>query len=93
MSSYVKFFKEILSNKRKLRDTEIVVLIKECNDVIQNELPPKLKDPGSFSVPCVIDTMSFKKTLCDIEVSVILMPLSVYEKLSLGGMMSTRISL
>lgn len=29
MSSYAKFFKEILSNKQKLEDTETVLLMKE----------------------------------------------------------------
>ena len=32
--SYVKFLKEILSNKRKLEDHEIAALIKECSATI-----------------------------------------------------------
>lgn len=62
MPSYTKFLKEILSNKRILEDTDIIMLTQECNDVVQNKLPLKLKDIGSFSIPCVIGTMSFKDT-------------------------------
>ncbi|XP_061360938.1 sugar transporter ERD6-like 4 [Gastrolobium bilobum] len=49
MPSYAKFLKETLSKKRKLKEDEPVTLIEECSAIIQKNLPPKLKDPGSFS--------------------------------------------
>ncbi|XP_052182034.1 uncharacterized protein LOC127794819 [Diospyros lotus] len=58
MPSYVKFMKEILSNKRKLEKHETVNLTEECSTILQKKLPPKLKDPGSFSIPCTIGTFS-----------------------------------
>ncbi|XP_050897403.1 uncharacterized protein LOC127104254 [Lathyrus oleraceus] len=45
MPSYAKFLKEILSNKKKLEDDERVTLNAECSAIIQNNMPPKLKDP------------------------------------------------
>src|SRR4051812_11480585 len=48
MPLYAKFLKEILSNKKKLEDNETVTLTAECSAIIQNNMPPKLKDPGSF---------------------------------------------
>lgn len=54
MPSYVKFMKEILSKKRKLGDYEMVALTEECSAVLQKKLPPKLKDLGSFTIPCTI---------------------------------------
>ncbi|XP_052198364.1 uncharacterized protein LOC127805652 [Diospyros lotus] len=54
MPSYMKFMKEILSNKRKLEEHETVNLTEECLAILQKKLPPKLKDPGSFSIPCTI---------------------------------------
>lgn len=48
MLSYTKLQKEILSNKHKLDDNEIVALTKECNTIIQNKLAPKLKDRWIF---------------------------------------------
>jgi len=41
--------KEILSNKRKLEEHEMIILTEECSAILQNKLPPKLKDPGSFT--------------------------------------------
>ena len=39
MPSYAKFMKEILSNKRKLEEHEMVALTEECSATIQNKLP------------------------------------------------------
>ena len=93
MPSYAKFLKEILSNKRKLEEYETVALTEECSAVIQNKLPAKLKDPASFSIPCLIGNVSINHALCDLGSSVSLMPLSTREKLELGEMRPTTISL
>ncbi|XP_050897504.1 uncharacterized protein LOC127104366 [Lathyrus oleraceus] len=84
MPSYAKFLKEILSNRKKLEDDKTVMLTVECSAVIQNYMPHKLKDPGSFSIPCVIGKFIIDKTLYDLGASVSLMPLSTCEKLNLG---------
>ena len=57
MPSYVKFMKDILSNKRKLEEYETLALTEECSAILQKKLPPKLKDPGSFTIPCTIGKM------------------------------------
>ncbi|KAJ9173785.1 hypothetical protein P3X46_016889 [Hevea brasiliensis] len=93
MPSYAKFLKEILSNKRKLEDDETVALTEECSAILQRKLPPKLKDPGSFSIPCHIGESCSTKALCDLGASVSLMPLSIYEKLNMGDLKPTHISL
>ncbi|KAJ9141094.1 hypothetical protein P3X46_031670 [Hevea brasiliensis] len=93
MPSYAKFLKEILSNKKKLEDYETVALTEECSAVLQNKLPPKLKDPGSFSIPCHIGETSIQKALCDLGASVSLMPLSICKKLKVGDLKPTTISL
>ncbi|KAJ9128670.1 hypothetical protein P3X46_034626, partial [Hevea brasiliensis] len=93
MPSYAKFLKEILSNKRKLEDDETVALTEECSAILQRKLLPKLKDPGSFSIPCHIGESCSTKALCDLGASVSLMPLSIYEKLNMGDLKPTHISL
>ncbi|KAJ9186652.1 hypothetical protein P3X46_002199 [Hevea brasiliensis] len=93
MPSYAKFLKEILSNKRRLEDYETVALTEECSAILQRKLPPKLKDPGSFSIPCHIGESCSIKALCDLGASVSLMPLSIYEKLNMGDLKPTHISL
>ncbi|XP_075518303.1 uncharacterized protein LOC142552412 [Primulina tabacum] len=57
------------------------------------EIPPKLKDPGSFSIPCMIGGDVFPKALCDLSASINLMPLSVFRKLKLGEPKPTQMSL
>ena len=58
--SYAKFMKEILTQKRKIRDNETTMLTKEYSAILQNKLHPKLKHPGSFTIPCVIGDVSMK---------------------------------
>ncbi|XP_022857778.1 uncharacterized protein LOC111378774 [Olea europaea var. sylvestris] len=91
--SYAKFMKDILSNKRKLEDNETVILTEECSAILQQKLPPKLKHPGSFTIPCNIGNLYIDKTLCDLGASINLMPLSLFKKLGLGKAKTTTISL
>ncbi|XP_058785071.1 uncharacterized protein LOC131659980 [Vicia villosa] len=92
MPLYAKFLKEILSNKKKLKDNETVTLTAECSAIIQNKMPPKLKDPGSFSIPCNIGKIVIDKALCDLGASISLMPLSICEKLNMGDLRPTKMS-
>ncbi|XP_021645806.2 uncharacterized protein LOC110639246 [Hevea brasiliensis] len=93
MPSYAKFLNEIPSDKRILEDHEAVALTKECSAILQRKLPPKLKDLGSFSIPFHIGESFSTKALCDLGPSVSLMPLSIYEKLNIGGLKPTNVSL
>ncbi|XP_050875447.1 uncharacterized protein LOC127079083 [Lathyrus oleraceus] len=56
-------------------------------------MSPKLKDPGSFSIPCVIGKFNIDKAMCDLGASVSLMPLSTCKKLNLGELRPTEMSL
>lgn len=93
MPSYAKFMKDILSNKRKLEDNETVMLTEECSAILQHKLPPKLKDPGSFTIPCHIGNLYIDKALCDLGASINLMPLSLFRKLGLRKAKPTTVSL
>ncbi|XP_074334714.1 uncharacterized protein LOC141672090 [Apium graveolens] len=92
MPLYVKFMKEV-SNRKKFEEVKTITLNKECSFVIQCTILPKLKDPGSFYLPCTIGEIGIKKALCDLRASVSLMPLSIYKRLGLGELKKTRISL
>ena len=78
MPSYVKFMKDILSQKRRLADFETVNLTEECSAILQRKLPQKIKDPGSFTIPCTIGNAIFERALCDLGASINLMPLSFF---------------
>ncbi|KAM6580981.1 hypothetical protein CsatA_004755 [Cannabis sativa] len=93
MPRSVKFMKEILSKKRKLEDYETVALTVECSAILQKKLPPKIKDPGSFNIPCSIGGSVETKALCDLGASINLMPLSVFKRLGLGKAKPTTVTL
>jgi len=70
-----------------------VSLTEECSAIIQNKLPPKLSDPGSFSIPCSVGGLTISRALCDLGASVSLMPYSICKKLQEGELKPTTISL
>ncbi|KAG9440073.1 hypothetical protein H6P81_020238 [Aristolochia fimbriata] len=90
---YGKFLKEVLSRKRKIEEKGTVVLNENCSAILKNELPRKLKDPGSFIIPCEIGSNKFANALCDLGASVNLMPLSLCKYLKIGEPQETGITL
>lgn len=94
MPNYAKFMKEVMSKKKKkLEEYETVKLTEECSAILQKKLPQKRKDPGSFTIPCSIRGSSFDKALCDLGASINPMLLSVFKKLGLEKVKSTRVTL
>ena len=93
MPLYATFLKEILSKKRRIAEEGVVNLTATCSAVIKKTLPEKMKDPRSFTIPCVIEEYEFQKALCDSGASINLMPLSVARKLSLGELTPTTVTL
>ena len=93
MPLYAKFLKDMLSKKRKIVEEGIVNLTATCSAVMKKELPEKMKDPGSFTIPCIIEGVEIQEALCDSGASINLMPLSVAKQLSLGELIPTTITL
>ena len=93
MPSYVKFMKDILSRKRRLSKFETVNLTEECSSILQRKLPHKLKDPGSFTIPCKIGNSIFERALCDLGASINLISLSIFTRLGLGEARPTTVTL
>ncbi|KAK9910590.1 hypothetical protein M0R45_034546 [Rubus argutus] len=82
-SPYAKFLKELCTNKRKFTKDEQITLSEEVSAVLLGKLPPKLKDPGSFTVPCTIGNKDFEGAMLDLGASINLMPYHIYKTLSL----------
>ncbi|GKB40116.1 putative reverse transcriptase domain-containing protein [Tanacetum coccineum] len=59
---------------------------------IDNSIPRKEKDPGSFTLPCFINNVCFDNALADLGASVSVMPLSTYLNLRLGELAHTKLS-
>ncbi|GKA39672.1 reverse transcriptase domain-containing protein [Tanacetum coccineum] len=51
MPDYGKFLKELISNKHKIEQISAAFLSDESSAMIQNKVPPKLGDPGSYLIP------------------------------------------
>ncbi|XP_057755821.1 uncharacterized protein LOC130975003 [Arachis stenosperma] len=77
---YAKFLKELITKKRSWKNNETMVLTEECSAIIQHKLPQKLKDPGSFQIPCIIGEITVEKDLCNLGASKNLMSLAMMKK-------------
>src|SRR5436190_806301 len=93
MPKYAKYLKDIITKKRRLGDHETVMLTEESSALLKNKLPPKLTDPGSFSIPCTIGSLRFQNALCDLGASVNILPYSLVKRLGIGEVKPTSITL
>ena len=84
MPRYAKFLKDLLSNKKKLEEVSIAPIGAGCSAILLNKLPKKLKDPGSFTIPCLISEMPVERALADLGASINLMPYALFKRLGLG---------
>ncbi|GJT90531.1 hypothetical protein Tco_1079376 [Tanacetum coccineum] len=50
MPNYCKFLKDLVSNKSKMEQISVAFLTEECSAILQNKLPPKLRDPEKLRV-------------------------------------------
>ncbi|CAM8940555.1 unnamed protein product [Rhodiola kirilowii] len=91
--TYAKFMKEILTGKRKIDRAETMALSEECSAAIHQPMPPKLKDLGSFSIPCDIGGITVRCALCDLGASVSIIPYCLYAKLNLGDLCPTNVTI
>ncbi|GJV68258.1 reverse transcriptase domain-containing protein [Tanacetum coccineum] len=92
MPKYQKMLKSLLSNKEKLNEMANTPVSENCSAIILKKLPEKLGDPGQFLIPCNFSELKCK-ALADLGASINLMPFSVYTKLGLPALQSTRMTL
>nr|XP_009588194.1 uncharacterized protein LOC104085775 [Nicotiana tomentosiformis] len=90
---YAKYLRDIVTNKRRHVEFERVALTEDCSARLQSKLPPKLKDPGYFTIPLAIGKHEVGRALCDLGASINLMPLLVFKQLDLGAPRPTIITL
>ena len=93
MPSYARFMKELLTKKRKYIEEETIEVQGNCSAIIQKLLPPKFKDPISFTIPCTIGELAIGKELIDLGASINLMPLFVMRRIGDLELKPTRMTL
>ncbi|GJW96995.1 reverse transcriptase domain-containing protein [Tanacetum coccineum] len=92
MPNYGKFLKELISNKHKIKQIFAAFLSDKSSAMIQNKVPPKLVDLGSFLIPCNFNKTFSCNALADLGTSINLMPYALYAKLSLETLKPTKMS-
>ncbi|XP_016199671.1 uncharacterized protein LOC107640682 [Arachis ipaensis] len=93
MLLYAKFLKELMTKKRSWRNDETVVLTEERSAIIKHKLPQKLKDLGSFQIPCIIGEITVEKAFCDSGASINLMSLAMMKRMKIEEAKPTRMVL
>nr|GEU86063.1 reverse transcriptase domain-containing protein [Tanacetum cinerariifolium] len=93
MPKFAPMFKSFLNNKEKLFDLATTLVNKNCSAVILKKLPEKLGDPGKFHIPCDFPELVECLALVDLGASINLMPLLIWEKLSLPELTPTQMIL
>ncbi|KAM1310348.1 hypothetical protein ACFX2H_006920 [Malus domestica] len=81
---YAKFFKKLCTTRKRIREKEVVHVSENVSALLQRKLPPKCKDPGSFTIPCVIGNTRFDHAMLDLGASINVTPYSVYASMNLG---------
>ncbi|GJZ56819.1 hypothetical protein Tco_0612313 [Tanacetum coccineum] len=81
---FATYLKKMLRERPKM-GYQIKASTNENNLVVlEDPLPPKEKDPRSFTLPCYINNIYFEKALEYLVASISVMPLTTFTNLSLG---------
>ncbi|GJZ62086.1 reverse transcriptase domain-containing protein, partial [Tanacetum coccineum] len=80
-------------SKEKLEELANTLMNAECSTILLNKVPDKLGDPEKFLIPCVLQDLEVCNSLADSGASINLMPLLIYEKLGIGPLKPTRMTL
>nr|GEU55086.1 reverse transcriptase domain-containing protein [Tanacetum cinerariifolium] len=93
MPKFASTFKSLLTNKEKLFELARTPLNDHFSAVLLKKLPEKLGDPDKFLISCDFLRMDKCLALADLGASINLLPLSVWNKLSLPDLSPTCMTL
>nr|GEV95060.1 reverse transcriptase domain-containing protein [Tanacetum cinerariifolium] len=93
MPKFGPSIKSLLTNKDKLCELAITPLNEHCSAVLLKKFPEKIGDPGKFLITCDFPGKAECLALADLGASINLMPLFVWNKLSLPDLSLTCMTL
>nr|GEV88781.1 reverse transcriptase domain-containing protein [Tanacetum cinerariifolium] len=93
MPKLASTLKALIGNKENLSEMARTPMNEHCSAVILNKFPRKLRDPAKFLIPCEFSGMNECLALADLDASINLMPLFVWEGLSLPEVTPTCMTL
>ncbi|XP_048227262.1 uncharacterized protein LOC125369289 [Ricinus communis] len=85
-----KKFEELNTNRRRYANNKKVQI---ASVMLQHQLPLKMKDPGSFTINITTGDKKHTKAMLDLGASINLIPYLMYERLGLGELKPTTMSL
>nr|GEX03046.1 RNA-directed DNA polymerase, eukaryota [Tanacetum cinerariifolium] len=93
MPKGAKVLKGLLSQKEKLeKAASSVKLSEKCSAINQRSLPQKERDPGSFTLPCLIRPLAVKNVLADLgAILSLLLKSPVYHEPSVAIVVSANV--
>ncbi|XP_038887490.1 uncharacterized protein LOC120077619 [Benincasa hispida] len=89
MPTYAKFLKNMVTKKRSTGMFATVALTQSSKSII----PPKMRDPGSFTIPYSIGGSYIGQALCDLGASIKLIALSIFKQLNARQLAPTTVTL
>ncbi|XP_019233742.1 PREDICTED: uncharacterized protein LOC109214292 [Nicotiana attenuata] len=81
MPGYAKLMKDLMSQKFDFQDLSTVTLTQTCSAVVTRPMAQKVSDPGSFNIPCTIESYAFAKALCDLGANFVILDCQVDEEI------------
>ncbi|CAN6544134.1 unnamed protein product [Malus baccata var. baccata] len=81
---YAKLLKELCTTRKRMSTKEVVKVGENVSAILQRKLPPKCKNPGSFTIHCVIGNTRFESAMLDLGASINVIPYSIYASMNLG---------
>nr|GEX84422.1 hypothetical protein [Tanacetum cinerariifolium] len=90
---YTKVLKDLLKDKEKLEELANTLINVECSAILLNKVLEKLGDPKKFLISYVLQDLEVCSSLFDSGGSINHMPLLIYEKLRIGPLKPTRMTL
>nr|GFA81322.1 reverse transcriptase domain-containing protein [Tanacetum cinerariifolium] len=93
MPKFGPSIKSLLTNKDKLCELARTPLNEHCSVVLLKKLPEKLEDPDKFLILCDLPGMAACLALVDLGARINLMPLSVWNNISIPDLSPTCMTL
>ncbi|CAM8892933.1 unnamed protein product [Rhodiola kirilowii] len=90
---YVKFLKELCTNRRRSTRYDQELMSRNVSAVIQQKVPPKCGDPGTYTIPCTIGNIRIENCMLDLGASINVLPFSIYSCLRIGPLEPTGLTI
>ncbi|XP_041999897.1 uncharacterized protein LOC121749370 [Salvia splendens] len=91
LPSFNRFIKDFIAGKAKV-DGKIVIGESVSVVIQKKRLPSKRTDPGMFTLPISIGDIKIEHAMCDLGVSINVLPFSVYKRITGVSLVIQRLS-